>query len=96
MLKSMQGVVRMIETVDDATRGRKRTLSTTSLDDLEPKEPREMEEDDADEYIPDKDEGAAEDEDEDVEMTDQQGDIIEVSTGGSCEIDESLTTIMDL
>ncbi|KAG1846205.1 hypothetical protein DFJ58DRAFT_730591 [Suillus subalutaceus] len=52
----------------------------TSLDDLEPEEPREMEEDDADEYIPDKDEGAAEDEDEDVEMTDQQGDIIEVSS----------------
>ncbi|KAG1836455.1 hypothetical protein DFJ58DRAFT_734982 [Suillus subalutaceus] len=75
-----QGVVRMIETVDDATRGRKRTLSTTSLDDLEPEEPREMEEDDANEYILDKDEGAAEDEDEDVEMTDQQGDIIEVSS----------------
>ncbi|KAG1757511.1 hypothetical protein EDB19DRAFT_1901032 [Suillus lakei] len=78
--RGSQGVVRMIETVDDATRGRKRTLSTTSLDDLEPEEPREMEEDDADEYIPDKDEGAAEDEDEDVEMTDQQGDIIEVSS----------------
>ncbi|KAG1737217.1 hypothetical protein EDB19DRAFT_1909911 [Suillus lakei] len=78
--RGSQGVVRMIETVDDATRGRKCTLSTTSLDDLEPEEPREMEEDDADEYIPDKDEGAAEDEDEDVEMTDQQGDIIEVSS----------------
>ncbi|KAG1855608.1 hypothetical protein F4604DRAFT_1685705 [Suillus subluteus] len=74
-----QGVVRIIETVDDATRGRKCTLSTTSLDDLEPEEPHEMEEDDADEYIPDKDEDAAEDEDEDVEMTDQQGDIIEMS-----------------
>ncbi|KAG1838890.1 hypothetical protein F4604DRAFT_1941127 [Suillus subluteus] len=73
-----QGVVHIIETVDDAMRGRKRTLSTTSLDDLEPEEPREMEEDDADEYILDKDEDAAED--EDVEMTDQQGDIIEVSS----------------
>ncbi|KAG2033524.1 hypothetical protein BDR03DRAFT_1014261 [Suillus americanus] len=78
--RDSQGVVRMIETVDDATRGRKRTLSMTSLDDLEPEEPHEMEEDDADKYIPDKDEGAAEDEDEDVEMTDQQGDIIEVSS----------------
>ncbi|KAG2356142.1 hypothetical protein BDR07DRAFT_1492281 [Suillus spraguei] len=78
--RGSHGVVRMIETIDDATRGRKRTLSTTSLDDLEPEEPREMEEDNADEYIPDKDEGAAEDEDEDVEMTDQQGDIIEVSS----------------
>ncbi|KAG2029469.1 hypothetical protein BDR03DRAFT_1018345 [Suillus americanus] len=78
--RGSQGVVCMIETVDDATRGQKRTLSTTSLDDLELEEPREMEEDDADEYIPDKDEGAAEDEDEDVEMTDQQGDIIEVSS----------------
>ncbi|KAG2029182.1 hypothetical protein BDR03DRAFT_987923 [Suillus americanus] len=78
--ESVTGVVHMIETVDDAMRGRKRTLSTTSLDDLEPEEPCEMEEDDADEYIPDKDEGAAEDEDEDVEMTDQQGDIIEVSS----------------
>ncbi|KAG2365853.1 hypothetical protein BDR07DRAFT_1480915 [Suillus spraguei] len=78
--RGSQGVMHMIETIDDAMRGRKRTLSTTSLDDLEPEEPREMEEDDADEYIPDKDEGAAEDEDEDVEMTDQQGDIIEVSS----------------
>ncbi|KAG2050394.1 hypothetical protein BDR06DRAFT_1064878 [Suillus hirtellus] len=63
-----QGVMHMIETVDDAMRGRKCTLSTTSLDDLEPEERREMEEDqDADEHIPDKD--------EDVEMMDQQGDI---------------------
>ncbi|KAG2041939.1 hypothetical protein BDR03DRAFT_1007098 [Suillus americanus] len=76
--RGSQGVVRMIETVDDAMRGRKHTLSTISLDDLEPEEPHEMEEDDADEYIPDKDEGVAED--EDVEMMDQQGDIIEVSS----------------
>ncbi|KAG1786220.1 uncharacterized protein HD556DRAFT_1449957 [Suillus plorans] len=74
-----QGVVHMIETVDDATRGRKCTLSTTLLDDLEPKEWREMEEDqDANEHIPD--------EDEDVEMTDQQGDI-EV-----CEVSNSRLT----
>ncbi|KAG0692645.1 hypothetical protein DFH29DRAFT_1008290 [Suillus ampliporus] len=66
--RSGQGVVHIIETVDDATRGRKRTLSTTLLDDLKPEEQHEMEEDqDADEYIPD--------EDEDVDMTDQQGDI---------------------
>jgi hypothetical protein len=96
MLKSMQGVMHIIETVNDATRGRKHTLSTTSLDDLEPKEPHEMEEDDADKYISNEDEDVAEDEDEDVDMTDQQGDIIEVSTGGCCEMDESLTTIMDL
>ncbi|KAG1718708.1 hypothetical protein EDD22DRAFT_855316 [Suillus occidentalis] len=66
--RGSQGVVRMIETVDDATEGTEAYLSQC-----------EMEEDDADEYIPDKDEDAAEDEDEDVEMTDQQGDIIEMS-----------------
>ncbi|KAG2118677.1 uncharacterized protein F5147DRAFT_647830 [Suillus discolor] len=63
-----QGVMHIIETVDDATMGRKCTLSTTSLDDLEPEERRKMEEDqDADKHIPD--------EDEDVDMTDQQGDM---------------------
>ncbi|KAG2147839.1 uncharacterized protein EDB93DRAFT_1103922 [Suillus bovinus] len=81
-----QGVMHINETVDDAMRGQKHTLSTTSLDD--PEEQCEMEEDqDANEHILDKD--------EDVDMTDQQSDM-ELSTGGSCEIDESLTTIMDL
>ncbi|KAG2127267.1 uncharacterized protein EDB93DRAFT_1109339 [Suillus bovinus] len=64
----MQDVVHINETVDDAMREQKHTLSTTSLDDLEPKERYEMEEDqDANEHIPDKD--------EDVDMTDQQGDM---------------------
>jgi hypothetical protein len=71
-----------ISQTTDELRGRKCGLSTALTDDLEPEEQREMEEDqDADEDVQ-----------EDVDMTDQQGDI-EVSTSGSCEIDESLTMV---
>ncbi|KAG1868061.1 hypothetical protein C8R48DRAFT_771766 [Suillus tomentosus] len=68
-------------TADYAPRGRKCGLSTALLDDLKPKEQCEMEEDqDADEDVQ-----------EDVDMTDQQGDI-EV-----CEVSNSrLTTSMSI
>ncbi|KAG1732518.1 hypothetical protein EDB19DRAFT_1912030 [Suillus lakei] len=82
MSRGGQGIMHIFQTTDDAPRGQKRGFSTVLLDDFKPEEQCEMEEDqDADEDVWD----------EDVVMTDRQGDI-EV-----CEVSSSqLTTSMSV
>ncbi|KAG2114748.1 uncharacterized protein F5147DRAFT_677789 [Suillus discolor] len=75
---SAKGVVHILEAINDAPRGKKRTLSTVSVEEPGPEEQCEMQEDP--------------EADEDAEYQDAEGDVPMTDEGGDVEVRETTTS----